>query len=90
MPSKAASPTVYLGIGIREATGTTWIDNIQLEEGTAANRCNLIENEEFTNKGLAWTSWYDNSPAAAGFPPQILHTQLLSVERVIPLPELNG
>lgn len=49
MPSDAASSTVYLGIGIREATGSLWVDNIQLEEGTLANRYNLIENGDFTH-----------------------------------------
>lgn len=49
LPSDAASSTVYLGIGIREATGSLWVDNIQLEEGTLANRYNLIENGDFTH-----------------------------------------
>src|SRR5699024_12475 len=63
-----ASSTVYIGAGIRNTTGTIWVDNVQLEEGPLANRYNLIENGDFTYKGLAWSSWYDNSTDAAVIP----------------------
>lgn len=68
LPSDAASSTVYIGAGIRNTTGTIWVDNVQLEEGNLANRYNLIENGDFTYKGLGWTSWYDASTGAAVIP----------------------
>ncbi|WFF71985.1 DNRLRE domain-containing protein [Proteiniclasticum sp. QWL-01] len=65
LPSDAASTTVYLGIGIRATTGNLLVDNIQLEEGTLSNRYNLIENGDFSYKGLGWISWQDDSTDAA-------------------------
>ena len=47
VPSDAAGNTVYIGAGIAEEMGTAYFDNLQLEEGTAANRYNLIENPNF-------------------------------------------
>ena len=47
IPTNATSTTVYARAGIAEETGTAYFDCLQLEEGTAANRYNIIENPNF-------------------------------------------
>ncbi|MBZ9686140.1 DNRLRE domain-containing protein [Clostridium estertheticum] len=44
LPANASSTTVYARAGIAEETGTAYFDCMQLEDGSAANRYNLIEN----------------------------------------------
>jgi len=58
LPADAASTSVYARAGIIEETGTAYFDALQLEEGTIANRYNLVENSSFefnTGDPLFWT-----------------------------------
>lgn len=62
VPSDAAGTTAYIGAGIAEEVGTSYFDCLQLEEGTAANRYNLIENPNFiygTGTPDFWTKNYE-------------------------------
>ena len=47
LPSNASTTTVYARAGLTEETGTAYFDCLQLEEGTAANRYNILENPNF-------------------------------------------
>lgn len=47
LPADASSTTVYVRAGLIEESGTAYFDNLQLEEGTLANRYNLLENNSF-------------------------------------------
>lgn len=41
-----------IGVGLYKASGTVWVDSIQLEEGDTANKINLLSNSSFeTNAG---------------------------------------
>ncbi|MCT8977624.1 DNRLRE domain-containing protein, partial [Clostridium sp. CX1] len=48
LPDNAASNTVYARAGIIEEMGTAYFDCFQLEEGTIANRYNLVENADLS------------------------------------------
>lgn len=45
------------GIGLMGCKGTIYYDDIQLEEGTVANQCNMIENSVFDYSGNNEKSW---------------------------------
>jgi RHS repeat-associated protein len=45
---------IRYGFGLKSATGTVYYDAIQLEEGTASNDYNLIENNHFYYDGINW------------------------------------
>lgn len=46
LPSDAASNTVYARAGIIEEAGTAYFDCLQLEDGSIANRYNILENSD--------------------------------------------
>ena len=58
LPQNTATLCVYLCL--KDVTGTVFFDGIQLEEGTVASSCNLLENGSFqkTSSGLPqkWTA----------------------------------
>ena len=44
---------IRISVGLYNASGTVWIDSVQLEEGDTANKINLISNSSFEkNSGL--------------------------------------
>ena len=51
---------VYIYLELRSVVGTAYFDNIQLESGSVANSCNLIENGSFekysSNKPSLWSN----------------------------------
>ncbi|MDT8719689.1 discoidin domain-containing protein, partial [Clostridium sp. 19966] len=57
MPQNAASNTVSAGVGIIDEAGTAYIDCIQLEEGSVANRYNIVENSDFQYGGDVPDFW---------------------------------
>lgn len=48
LPSDISSTNVIMRVGLQLETGTADFDALQLEEGSAANRYNLVENGDFT------------------------------------------
>ena len=59
LPTNAYSTTVYARAAIIQETGTAYFDSLQLEEGTIANRYNLVENANFefdTGIPLFWSA----------------------------------
>lgn len=48
LPSDSASNSVYARVAIIEETGTAYFDCLQLEEGSIANRYNLVENADLS------------------------------------------
>lgn len=61
VPSNAASTIVYVRVGIVQEIGTAYIDCLQLEEGSIANRYNLMENADLYYGGDLPTYWSKNS-----------------------------
>lgn len=66
LPSDATSNTVYIRAGIMEATGTSFFDGMQVEDGNSTNRYNLVENPNFAyNTEMTSKYWsangYDSS-----------------------------
>ncbi len=62
LPSNAYSQTVYAGCGIAGETGTAYFDCLQLENGSLANRYNLVENADLaygTDTPSFWTKSAD-------------------------------
>jgi RHS repeat-associated protein len=55
LPSNAQNGTVFVGCEIIGATGTAYFDCVQLEEGSIANRYNLVENPDFKYGTSFWT-----------------------------------
>jgi YD repeat-containing protein len=55
LPSDAASTTVYARVGVIGESGTAYFDSLQLEDGSVANRYNLIENPDF--RGNSFSYW---------------------------------
>jgi len=55
IPSNAISGNITVSIIISNGSGTTYFDGLQLEEGTVANRANLVENSDFRNGMTSWT-----------------------------------
>lgn len=55
VPADAASTDVLLRTAIEGESGNAYFDCLQLEDGSAANRYNLIENPDFRNG--SFTSW---------------------------------
>jgi RHS repeat-associated protein len=51
----ACSPTVIVRAVLAQETGTAYFDALQLEEGSIANRYNLIENGDFTHDETGWS-----------------------------------
>ncbi len=47
VPSDATSGSVYVYGELVNATGTAWFDCLQVEEGSIANRYNIIDNADF-------------------------------------------
>ncbi|MEA4827303.1 MAG: DUF6531 domain-containing protein, partial [Clostridium sp.] len=47
LPANAASHTIEANVGIVEESGTVYFDGIQLEDGSIANRYNILENPNF-------------------------------------------
>ncbi|MGY0374140.1 DNRLRE domain-containing protein [Clostridium sp. JNZ J1-5] len=47
LPANAASDTIEANLGIVEESGTAYFDAIQLEDGSIANRYNILENPNF-------------------------------------------
>lgn len=59
LPSNATSTTAYIRVGIAGESGTAYFDSLQLEEGTIANRYNLIENSNMTyDPNNDWTPYF--------------------------------
>ena len=52
-PSNASGP-LYIGVALKNAKGTAYFDEIQLEEGTVSNAYNLIENSSFKDSRVGW------------------------------------
>lgn len=61
LPSDSASNIVYARAGIIEEIGTAYFDCLQLEEGSIANRYNLVENADLTYGYEVPSSWVRNS-----------------------------
>lgn len=58
IPSNAPSGDVNLKAGIIEETGIAYFDAFQIEEGTVANRYNLVENPNFSlNNSASFQYW---------------------------------
>jgi YD repeat-containing protein len=60
VPADATSDTVYIRAGIAGETGTAYFDSLQLEEGSIANRYNLLENPDFRYGSGTPTFWTKN------------------------------
>jgi RHS repeat-associated protein len=56
LPSDAFSTSVTFLMAIRNGSGTTYFDGMQVEVGSVANRFNLIENGDFSNGLTGWTT----------------------------------
>ena len=56
IPSNAVSGSVTACIGIEGEEGIAWFDSIQLEEGSIANRYNLVENADFSYGMETWNT----------------------------------
>ncbi|MBW8383841.1 MAG: DNRLRE domain-containing protein, partial [Youngiibacter sp.] len=56
IPSNAISGSAYACLGMEEESGTAWFDSIQLEEGSIANRYNLVQNGDFKYGLDGWSS----------------------------------
>ncbi len=60
VPADSTSTTVYLYYMLYASSGTAWFDCLQLEEGSVANRYNMVENSDFTyttsNMPIYWTA----------------------------------
>ena len=66
IPANATSTAVYARAGIVEETGTAYFDCLQLEEGTAANRYNIIENPNFLYGTGTPDFWTKNGACDSG------------------------
>ena len=66
LPSDAVSTTVYARVGIISETGTAYFDSLQLEEGTIANRYNLVENQGFDFDTGVPLYWAENGDCGSG------------------------
>ena len=51
----SAFTSVRCRVGIQNASGTVYVDDMQLEEGGAASRNNLVNNSSFANSLSGWT-----------------------------------
>ena len=62
LPEDSTSASVTLRLMAAEGTGSVWFDCAQLEEGSIANRYNMLLNGDFTfNSGAHPTGWQANS-----------------------------
>lgn len=59
IPNNASTNTVEVNVGIVEEAGTAYFDCMQLEEGSAANRYNILENANFSYGMDFWTKNYE-------------------------------
>jgi len=66
LPANSSSNTVYAAVGITEETGTAYFDCLQVEDGKAANRYNIIENPDFTYGTDTPSFWTKNSNCVSG------------------------
>ncbi len=66
LPTDAASTTVYARAGIIEETGTAYFDSPRFEEGSFANRYNLVENASFEFGTGIPLFWNANAESDAG------------------------
>ncbi|MBU3114613.1 DNRLRE domain-containing protein [Clostridium lacusfryxellense] len=58
IPSDALTADVIVKSAVANETGTAYFDSLQLEDGSVANRYNLIENADFRNG--SFTNWVKN------------------------------
>lgn len=62
LPSNISDESIWFAVELLNSGGTAYFDSLQLEEGSFANRYNLIENPDFNlwdqsnNKPLYWIS----------------------------------
>ena len=62
LPANSTSTSVTVRLMAADGTGSVWFDCVQLEEGTIANRYNMLLNGDFTfNSGAHPTAWLANS-----------------------------
>ena len=62
VPSSSTSDSVTVRLMAANGTGNVWFDCAQLEEGSVANRYNMLLNGDFTfNSGAHPTAWLANS-----------------------------
>lgn len=57
LPTDASDGTVLTRLTLFQETGTAYFDCMQLEEGSIANRYNLVENPDFTYGSTTPTYW---------------------------------
>jgi RHS repeat-associated protein len=48
LPEDSTSVSVFVQLILNDSTGTAWFDCLQLEEGSVANRYNIVENADFS------------------------------------------
>ncbi|KYH30466.1 tRNA(Glu)-specific nuclease WapA precursor [Clostridium tepidiprofundi DSM 19306] len=60
LPINAISSTIKVGVGIDSETGTAYFDTLQLEDGSIANRYNILENPNLYYNSNADTPYYWN------------------------------
>ncbi|WHY01333.1 DNRLRE domain-containing protein [Neobacillus sp. DY30] len=65
LPSDALDGTVLTRLTLLEETGTAYFDSMQLEEGSIANRYNLVENADFSYGSTFPTYWNQESGSAS-------------------------
>ncbi|SHH28624.1 DNRLRE domain-containing protein [Clostridium grantii] len=66
LPADALTGAVYARLGVIEETGIAYFDAIQLEEGTVANRYNLLENPNLIYGTTTPTFWNKNAATDSG------------------------
>lgn len=58
VPADASTANAQIYLLLKGSTGTVWFDAVQLEEGSVANRYNLVENADFSSySGNTPTFW---------------------------------
>lgn len=65
LPADAMTNEVRVKAGINGETGIAYFDNLQLEDGSIANRYNLVENPDLKYGTGIPTFWYKNSESDA-------------------------
>ncbi|QAA33772.1 DNRLRE domain-containing protein [Clostridium manihotivorum] len=61
LPADSTNNNVWIGVAITDNTGTAYFDALQLEEGSVANKYNLVENNSFTYGGDMPDFWAGDS-----------------------------
>ena len=54
-----------ISVGLYNASGTVWVDSVQLEEGDTANKINLVENSSFEKGITGFTTSTTNSSSGS-------------------------